>query len=347
MPQARSSAFANRPGVSPDAPAGGGGPGYFRIGHPPGPIGIETPSPTVVIGDTALERMQLAVARSIPKLPRELREHVEPLLAPETLGVIAAVAAVWAASHYVGVGFVVDVCIAGVGVIALGAEVIEAGKHFTSFAQTAAAATSDDDLDRAADHFATAVSIVGVNTVTALLLKRGAKKTSSGIVARRWRAIIRGLRLPVPANGGALWARLGDAGERAAQIAKGRGRITLEALLDAPENRHFLQLYKREFGKTQTDATKEIWRELSKRYANALRGEVEAYVNAPSLRAATGSRPGHQALVWDEIDEITDGMLSLLRDNPKVTSLRIYDTSGGNLELISALNPAQLSRLSH
>jgi hypothetical protein len=152
----------------------------------------------------------------------------------------------------------------------------------------------------------------------------------------RWTRIIEGLNLSITKNRGVLWSRIGAG--RAAQIAAADGRTTLEMLLKKPENASFANLYKTEFGNKQNEATKKIWEMLSRKYASGLSGEIEAYVSIPSLRQSQGKVAGWNAQIWAELDEISD----TVKSNPKITSVRIYDLSGGTLELAAHLPREQM-----
>ena len=78
----------------------------------------------------------------------------------------------WAGSHFVGVGEVADVLIVIVGVVALGTVAVEGAGELVAFATTAIGADSEADLDKAARHFARAVSVLGVQAVLAVLLRK-------------------------------------------------------------------------------------------------------------------------------------------------------------------------------
>jgi hypothetical protein len=124
---------------------------------------------------TATDKIGEALRRSLPLLPADARAEVEKLLEPATLAILAGTIAVWAGSHFFGIGEIVDVILLAVGAAFLGMAAWEAAKELISFAMDALNARTSADLDRAAGHFARAVSIIGINAVLAVLVHRGAR----------------------------------------------------------------------------------------------------------------------------------------------------------------------------
>ncbi|MGH7676372.1 MAG: hypothetical protein ACREMV_13960, partial [Gemmatimonadales bacterium] len=131
-----------------------------------------TPAPHAAWGPTTpvalwptTAKVEEALKRSLPLLPGDVRREVQALLSPEALATMAAVLAVWAASHFVGVGEVADVVLLAVGVIALGSVALEAAQELLAFGQSSVTARSEAELDKAARHFARAVALIGVQGV--------------------------------------------------------------------------------------------------------------------------------------------------------------------------------------
>jgi hypothetical protein len=123
------------------------------------------------------EKLAEAMRRSLPYLPAEARGIVLQMLQPASLALIAGTLAVWAGSHFFGVGEIADLILLGVGAVALGLSVLTGARELSDFATTALGAQSDAGLDRAARHFATAVTILGISAVQAVLL-RGQARTA-------------------------------------------------------------------------------------------------------------------------------------------------------------------------
>lgn len=128
---------------------------------------------------SAGERVGEAMKRSLPLLGPAARAAIEKLLTPAALATMAAVLGVWVGSHFLGVGEIVDIVLLVAGVAVIGIAVFDGIEELLSFAMLALKARSDADLDRAAQHFSKAVSILGIQTVLAVLF-RGAPKTWRG-----------------------------------------------------------------------------------------------------------------------------------------------------------------------
>jgi hypothetical protein len=123
------------------------------------------------------ERVAEAMRRSLPLLPQDARLTVQAMLSPQSLAIMTGTLVVWAGSHFFGVGEIVDVILLVVGVAALGLSVFSGAEELYDFARRAVAARSDPDLDAAAQHFANAVTILGISTIQAILLRGAAKST--------------------------------------------------------------------------------------------------------------------------------------------------------------------------
>ena len=128
---------------------------------------------------SAGERVGEAMKRSLPLLGPAARAEIEKLLTPAALATMAAVLGVWVGSHFLGVGEIVDIVLLVAGVAVIGIAVFDGIEELLSFAMLALKARSDADIDRAAQHFAKAVSILGIQTVLAVLF-RGAPRTWRG-----------------------------------------------------------------------------------------------------------------------------------------------------------------------
>lgn len=124
-----------------------------------------------VVHLSASDRIGEAIRRSLAYLPAEARATVQALLHPHALAIVAGTLAVWAGSHAVGIGQIVDVLLLVIGVSALGFAVFEGASELLDFATTAQAATSEADLEKAARHFARAVNLLGISTLQAILLR--------------------------------------------------------------------------------------------------------------------------------------------------------------------------------
>ncbi len=175
-----------------NSPAGGSGSGFSRVPgytyyywsrlpHLDSPAGRHLHwvsalrQKQIVANRSDVEKLSLAVEGSLPKLPRQLREKVSAMLTPKALATLAAIAAVWSGSHWIGVGEAVDVVLLGWGVWTLGPEALDVARDLYEFVTTAARAQTDKDIDRAADHFARAVAVIGVDGLAAVLTHKAFK----------------------------------------------------------------------------------------------------------------------------------------------------------------------------
>lgn len=152
-----------------------------RIPHPQSPAGRHAEwqgyhqQRQILAQSSDIDKLKRAVERALPKLPGQVREKIEAMLTPEALAILAAIAAVWGASHWFGVGEVVDVILIGWGVWTLGAEAVDVAKDLYQFVTIATSAQTDKDIDRAAGHFARAIAIIGVDGLAAILAHRAFK----------------------------------------------------------------------------------------------------------------------------------------------------------------------------
>lgn len=125
-------------------------------------------------------KIEAAMRRSLPRLGPDARAQVEAMLSPESLAIIGGTVIVWAGSHFFGVGEVADVILLVVGFTLLGTSAYDGARELIAFAQTALGATNDAAVDEAAEHFSRAVVILGITTISAILLR----KSASGVVKR-------------------------------------------------------------------------------------------------------------------------------------------------------------------
>jgi len=125
---------------------------------------------TAVLRMSSKDRIAEAMRRSLPFLPATARGTVDAMLRPDTLVFIAGTLAVWAGSHFFGVGEIVDIILLGIGVLTLGFAVFEGADALYKFATVALEAQTERDLDAAGRHFASAVVVLGISTIQAVLL---------------------------------------------------------------------------------------------------------------------------------------------------------------------------------
>ena len=137
------------------------------------------PRPGVLGGNVAswpLERKLIeAASRATEKLPREMQAQFAALFTPTSVAITGAVLVAWAGSHLVGVGEVVDLILLLITLGTVGWQAFQVGRDVGDFLRIAAGANTEDDLDRASVHLASAVATVGVTAFVAVIFKAGAR----------------------------------------------------------------------------------------------------------------------------------------------------------------------------
>jgi hypothetical protein len=122
------------------------------------------------------DRLGAVFQRTLPKLGPEARQQLAAVISPTSLKIIAGVLAAWVVGHFFGYGEAIDLIIGVVGFVSIGFAVFTGLDELYEFAHDTYYAGSDADLDRAADHLAKAIAILGIQAVLALLFK-GRPKT--------------------------------------------------------------------------------------------------------------------------------------------------------------------------
>jgi hypothetical protein len=288
----------------------------------------------VTVPLTDAEKALDAAWRAIPMLPADMRSEVAGLLTLQSMAMIGGTVAVWAGSHFVGVGFVFDIVALGVGTFCLGSEALRAGREFALFWNVATNASDESQLNLAAEHFARAISIIGVNTVVVIFAHRVGKAGSASRAIMRWTKYIEGIQFKPPMNKGALWSKLGETeaeiellkklgaagstvsdAQLAERMAQADKRVTLEMSLP----KEFWEMYRQQFP-TPSAATRPItgrvWELVSERWASALEGEVVAYIDSEEVFKA--KKP---PILIKELETIT----KLVQQNKKITAVLFQD----------------------
>jgi hypothetical protein len=285
------------------------------------------------------DRAVMAARWALPKLPEEIRDLVAAALSRDSLAMMGAATTAWAASHAIGIGELVDVFLAGVGIGVLGREAVDAGRHFVIFWRRAAAAKTEEDVDVAAGHFAKAVAAVGVNSLLVLFGRRSRTASHVPVAAEvasvdmaTWFTFIQHLDLACPRDKGMLWSKLGAL--RAQLVAEEQNLVTVEMRL---KRTGFWQMYDRQFT-SNNPASARIWELISRRFARGLEGKVTAVVDLKALDAALqraarrtdGRLPVETdlPLVTAELEEIAE-LMEAVGANPRITSVLFVDRLTG------------------
>jgi len=136
------------------------------------------PNPVIVHMSVA-NKIGEAIRRSLPHIPVDAQASVRALLHPHSLAIVAGTLAVWAGSHAFGVGEIVDVILLSIGSVSLGFAVFEGAAELHNFVMRVQNAHTEADLEKAGRHFAHAITLLGVSTLQASML-RGQIKTING-----------------------------------------------------------------------------------------------------------------------------------------------------------------------
>ncbi|WP_217994940.1 DUF4157 domain-containing protein [Methylogaea oryzae] len=119
-----------------------------------------------------------SITRSFRKLPGQGWERLKELLTPEAIAMMVGFTAAYVVSQTTPVGWVADIIVGGLiaaTVLMVGREAIDIVKLLIAFSKKASGATSEQDLDQAAELLATAVSKAGVDIILAILFHKAGK----------------------------------------------------------------------------------------------------------------------------------------------------------------------------
>lgn len=125
------------------------------------------------------ERLGIVLRKAAALLPGEMGQRVTALLSPRAIAIMATVVALWAGSHFIGIGEIADVLLLVTGWIAIGSGALEGGRKLVAFAMSTQSARTAADLDRAARELADAITILGIDVVVALPFRAGRRRRSS------------------------------------------------------------------------------------------------------------------------------------------------------------------------
>ena len=150
-------------------------------------------------------KLQVSMTKAAALLPAEVGQHLLALITPQALATMAGIVVIWAGSHFFGIGEIADVILLIVGWVAVGGVAAEAGKKLYDFAIKTHSARTEADLDAAAHDLADAITLLGVDTVLALLLRKKPgdtfKTPFKGRAMPRYSSDI-AARMSLPRNGG-------------------------------------------------------------------------------------------------------------------------------------------------
>jgi hypothetical protein len=159
------------------------------------------------------DRLAEVLQRSKKNFGPDVCQAIDSLLSPTNLAILGGTLALWAGSHFFGIGEIVDVLLLVVGAFAIGWSITDVAKDVYTFADLTINARSEDDLERAAQAFTHAVVLAGITVIMALLLRRSVKQ----IQATRGTAVTDAIRPRNPGlprvgadpEAGRIWSKPG------------------------------------------------------------------------------------------------------------------------------------------
>ncbi|MFC5472451.1 hypothetical protein [Paraherbaspirillum soli] len=122
------------------------------------------------------EKLGSALYYGMQRLPAAASGQAAALMDPRNLAIAAGVLALWLGSHATPIGWVVDIAMVGVGVVALGATAMQVISYLQRFGEGIIDARDDNDLIIAGYAFSNAVVLIGIEVVVAILLKKATIK---------------------------------------------------------------------------------------------------------------------------------------------------------------------------
>lgn len=130
------------------------------------------------------KKISLAIERSLPMLPADAASTVKTMLEPANLAMMCGTLILWAGSHFCGIGEIVDIILLATGFVILGFSIFSGAAQLSEFTTAAITAKTDTQLNQAAEHFAKAVTILGVSILSTILLRGSAKSVIARGVPR-------------------------------------------------------------------------------------------------------------------------------------------------------------------
>ena len=124
------------------------------------------------------KRIEQVLRRVPPYLPEAMRADFMKILEPQALVMTVAVLAVWAGSHAIGIGFIVDALLLVTAPIFTGKTVIDCAETLRKSLELMSEAKEEKHLEESARLLGQVVATIGV-TVFVAVIARGATRTLS------------------------------------------------------------------------------------------------------------------------------------------------------------------------
>lgn len=156
------------------------------------------------------DRLFFALKKSIDYMPESVGREISSIFSPQTVIVVLSTLTAWALAHFIGIGELMDFILLIVGFGTMGWSVYSLAQELMSFVRGAYFATTEQQLNEAAKHFANAVAMVGVQVILAILLRKPMKKTVANGLPKEWKpSMAKDVGLPRPKLITKLTSKLG------------------------------------------------------------------------------------------------------------------------------------------
>ena len=138
----------------------------------PLPGAATPPASEVSVVEWSLEkRFDYVITETGKRLPANMRTQFIAMVTGTGRNILIGTFVIWAGGHLFGVSEIADAILLVAGVFFLGVGIFEASYDLTTFLMLTCSASTEADLNRAADNLAQAITLLGVMTFFALMAK--------------------------------------------------------------------------------------------------------------------------------------------------------------------------------
>ena len=131
--------------------------------------------PKAIAALSSSEKIAKAIERAIVDLPVEEGNKLMALLSSKTLAIVTSILGIWATSHFLIVGEIVDIIIALFGGAFLGWNAVALSKDLIGFANAVNAVT-EQDIDRSARHLVKVILLTETDSILSLFTNNKTKR---------------------------------------------------------------------------------------------------------------------------------------------------------------------------
>jgi hypothetical protein len=121
------------------------------------------------------EKLTEGLRRSLKYMPADVAKEISDFFLPQAIAVMLTTLVAWGIAHVVGIGEIADLILVIVGFAAMGWSAVTVAKELIAFVAGCTNAKTEVELEDGAKHFASAVAMVGVQVMMAILLRKPAR----------------------------------------------------------------------------------------------------------------------------------------------------------------------------